>query len=95
MITLFGRYKGKDLKEEFDACNKKEFLVSAFCWCLMLISSVKAYELGNIALVTPLFALTSIINAVLEFLFSHNKNKLFQKLVAAILIIIGVILVKL
>ena len=37
-IKLFGRYKIRDLKEEFEVCNKKEFLLSAFCWCLMLIS---------------------------------------------------------
>jgi drug/metabolite transporter (DMT)-like permease len=94
-IKLFGRYKIRDLKEEFEVCNKKEFLLSAFCWCLMLISSVKAYQLGDVALVAPLFALTSIINAVLEFFMNHNRNRFVQKLIAALLIIIGVVLVKL
>ena len=94
-IKLFGRYKIRDLKEEFEVCNKKEFLLSAFCWCLMLISSVKAYQLGDVALVAPVFALTSIINAVLEFFMNHNRNRFVQKLIAALLIIIGVVLVKL
>ena len=61
----------------------------------MLISSVKAYQLGDVALVAPLFALTSIINAVLEFFMNHNRNRFVQKLIAALLIIIGVVLVKL
>ena len=45
-------------------------------------------------IVAPLFALTSIINAVIEFIFNKNKNKLIQKLISAILLIIGVILVR-
>ena len=43
--------------------------------------------------VASLFALTAILNALVEFIFSHNKNKFIQKVIAATLIIIGVILV--
>lgn len=93
-ITLFGRYKIKDLKEEFSHYNKKYFILSAFTWCLMLISSVKAYQIGNVTIVAPLFALTSILNAIVEYIFHRNKSKFLQKILAAILLIIGVILVK-
>ncbi len=95
LIKLFGRYKLKDLKREFDTYNKKKFLISAFSWCLMLISSVKAYQLGDIAVVAPIFTLTSIMNAVIEFVVFKNKNRIVQKLIAAILLTLGVILVKL
>jgi drug/metabolite transporter (DMT)-like permease len=61
----------------------------------MFISSVKAYQLGSVTMVAPLLALTSIINAIVEFIFKKNKKKLIQKLIAAILLILGVILVKL
>ncbi len=94
LISIVGRYKIKDLKEEFTSYNKKYFLLSAFTWCLMLISSVKAYQLGNVTVVAPLFALSSILNALMEYFVNQNKNKFIQKLVASILIILGVILVK-
>lgn len=93
-IFIFGRHSVKDLKKEFKLYNKKDFLISAFTWCLMLISSVKAYQVGSVMVVAPLFALTSIINAIIEFIFNKNKQKLMQKLIAAILLIIGVILVR-
>lgn len=93
-IFIFGRHSVKELKNEFKLYDKKDFLISAFTWCLMLISSVKAYQVGSIMVVAPLFALTSIINAVIEFIFNKNKKKLAQKLIAAILLIIGVILVR-
>lgn len=93
-IYIFGRHSIKELKEEFINYDKKAFIISGFTWCLMLISSVKAYQLGNVTVVAPLFALTSIFNALIEFIFNKNKSKLIQKLIAAILLIIGVILVK-
>ena len=59
----------------------------------MLNASIRAYQLGNVTVVASLFALTAILNALVEFIFSHNKNKFIQKVIAATLIIIGVILV--
>ena len=93
-IYIFGKYDFKTLKNEYKRYNKKELYISAFTWCLMLISSVKAYQYGSIIVVAPLLALTSILNAMVEFIFNRDKNKFIQKLIAAILIIIGIILIK-
>lgn len=93
-ICLFGRYSMKSLKEEFSSYDKKYFLLSSFTWCLMLLSSVRAYQLGSVTVVAPLFALTSILNVIIEYFLNPNKNRFFQKIVAALLIIVGVVLVK-
>ena len=94
LIFLFERHSIKELKEEFKLYDKRTFLTAAFTWSLMLISSVKAYQLGNVSVVAPLLALTSIFNAFVEFVFNKDKSKLKQKLLAAILLLIGIILVK-
>ncbi len=93
LIFIFGRHKIKDIKEEFKMCKKNDFLIAAFSWALMLNASIRAYQLGSVTVVASLFALTAILNALVEFIFSHNKNKFIQKVIAATLIIIGVILV--
>ncbi len=93
LIFIFGRHRIADIKEEFRLCRKKEFLIAAFSWALMLNASIRAYQLGSVTVVASLFALTAILNALVEFIFNHNKNKFRQKLIAATLIIIGVILV--
>lgn len=94
LIFLSGRYKVKDLVNEFELYDKKYFLLSALTWCLMLIASVKAYEVGDVILVAPLLTLTSILNTIYEFVICKNKNKLVQKIIASILILIGVIIIK-
>ena len=93
LIFVFGRHNIADIKEEFKLCQRKDFIIAAFSWALMLNASIRAYQLGSVTVVASLFALTAILNALVEFIFSHNKNKFIQKVIAATLIIIGVILV--
>ena len=94
LIFIFEKHTIKELKQEFKRYNKKDFLISSFTWCIMLISSVRAYQLGNVSVVAPLLTLTAILNTIYEYFISKNKSKICQKLVAAILIILGVILIK-
>ena len=60
----------------------------------MLISSVRSYQLGNVTLIAPLLTLTSILNTMYEYFVCKNKSKFIQKVIASILIIIGVIIIK-
>lgn len=94
LITLFGKHSIKELKEEFNLYDKKIFLLSAFTWCVMLISSVRAYQLGSVSVVAPLLTLTAIINTIYEFVFSKDKSEFIKKLIIGIIIIIGVLLIK-
>lgn len=94
LIFIFEKHTIKELKKEFKRYNKKDFLISAFMWCVMLISSVRAYQIGNVSVVAPLLTLTAILNTLYEYFISKNRKKVIQKIIAATLIIIGVILIK-
>lgn len=94
VISLVNRIKIKELKKEFNLYNKKLFIFSALMWCLMLISSVKAYELGNVVIVASFLALTSILNSIVELIFNKDRKTFYKKLLIGILIVIGVVLVK-
>ena len=94
LITLFGKHSIKELKEEFNLYDKKRFLLSAFSWCVMLISSVRAYQLGSVSVVAPLLTLTAIINTIYEIIFNKDKSEFIKKLIIGIIIIIGVLLIK-
>lgn len=93
-IKIFGKISFKELKEEFNLYDKKLFLLVSASWCIMLISSVKAYEYGDISVVAPLLTLTTILNAIYEYIIDKDRKDLMYKLFISILIIIGVILIK-
>ena len=94
IIKLFSRLSFKDLEEEFNLYNKPLFVLVSFAWCMMLISSVTAYEYGSISVVAPLLTLTSLTNTIYEFIVDKDKKRFYYKLVISILILIGVILIK-
>lgn len=94
LIFIFGKHSLNELKKEFDSYDKRCFLLAAFTWCLMLIASVRAYQLGNVTLIAPLLTLTSILNTMYEYFVCKNKSKFIQKVIASILIIIGVVIIK-
>lgn len=94
IIKLFSGLSFKDLEEEFNLYNKPLFILVSFAWCMMLISSVKAYEYGSISVVAPLLTLTALTNTIYEFIVDKDKKRFYYKLVISILILIGVILIK-
>lgn len=94
LIFIFGRYNLKKLKKEFSLYDKKLFLLASFSWAVMLISSVRAYQLESVSIVAPLLTLTVILNVIYEFFVNRNRKELITKLLLGTLIVIGVLLVK-
>lgn len=94
IIKVFSKLSIKDLKHEFNLYNKKKFLLVSFSWCIMLISSVKAYEYGDVSVVAPLLTLTIIFNTIYEYFIDKDKKTFYYKLFISLLTILGVILIK-
>lgn len=94
ILTLTTKTTFKMLKDEFNLYDKKKFLLAAFCWSVMLISSVKAYEFGAVSIVAPLLTLTSVLNTIYEFILNKDRKELILKLIVCLIIIFGVVLLK-
>lgn len=95
IISIVKKLSFKKLKDEFMLYKKREFILAGATWCLMLISSVRAYQLQSVTIVAPLFALTALINATVELIFDKDRERFLIKIIAGLLIIAGVILIKL
>lgn len=94
LISIIERIKVSDIKNELVNGNKKAIFITAFSWALSIISSLRAYQLGNVTIVAPLSALTVILNVIFGYLFLKEKNNLLRKIIAAIIVIISIILIK-
>ena len=94
ILFIIGRYKFKDLIDEYNRYNKKLFILSGLTWALMLISSVKAYATGSVVIVAAMLSLTGVINSIIEFIIKRNKKEFLKKVLISILILIGIILIK-
>jgi len=94
LIFVFERIKFSNVKKEWSSGNKKAILLTSLGWGIMLVMQLRAYQLGSVSKVAPLSALTVILNVIFGYIFLKERNKLINKIIAAILIIISVFLIK-
>lgn len=96
LIAIFERIKISDIKTEFKNGNKKAIWITGITWSIGILLQLRAYQLGdNVSVVAPLCALTVISNVIFGYLFLNERDHLLKKIMAAILIIISVVLIKL
>lgn len=94
LLTIFGRIKFTDIKNELQHGNKKVIFITSFSWAITLIAGLRAYQLGKVTLVAPLRSLTAIGNVIVGYFFLNEKDNLLKKVIAAIMIVISVFLIK-
>jgi len=93
-ILIVEKIKFSNIKKEFSKGNKKAILITSLCWGTMIVTQLRAYQLGDVTSVAPLCALTVIGNVIVGYIFLKERNNLFKKIIAAILVIISVLLIK-
>jgi len=94
LIFIFERIKIKKIINEYKNSNKFILFLTSISWMFMMISKLKSYELGRVTVVAPLLSLNVILNIIVSFLLLKEKNNIIKKILASILIIIGIILIK-
>ena len=94
LISIFERISPKDIKEEFVNGNKKAMLLTGTTWGISIVTSLRAYQLGNVTIIAPLCALTVMLNVIVGYLFLKERDHLVRKIISAILSIISIILIK-
>ena len=93
LIIIFERIKIKQLKEELFKGNKLAIIITATSTALVSILQLRAYQLGGVSIIAPLCSLTVILNVIASYILLKEKDNIPKKVVAALLIIIGIILI--
>ncbi len=94
LTFIFEKIHIKDIIIEYKNSSKISIFITSLSWGFMLIFKLLAYNFGEVIIVAPLCSLTVILNIFASFLFLKEKDNLVKKIIASILIIIGIILIK-
>ena len=94
LISIIEKIKISDIKNEFINGNKKAICITGITWSLSILAQLRAYQLGDVSVVAPLCALSVILNVIFGYFFQNEKGNLTKKIIAALLIILGIILIK-
>ena len=93
LIFIFERIKFKDIIGEYKEGNKKAIVVVSILDGVTSLLILRAYQLESVTLIAPLASLKTIINVFVAHLFLKENNSFLKKIVAALIIIIGVTLI--
>lgn len=92
LIGLATKTSIKEARKEFIIGNKKNFVLTGTAWALSFLSTVKAAQLGPIVVVIPLMSLSVLLNVLIARHVHNEKEELGRKIIAALVIIIGLFL---
>jgi len=95
LILLIERVKIKDVIAEFEEGNKKAILTVGLSWGIMIIAMLRAYQYGTVTTIAPLCSLTTILNVFVAYFVLKEKDSIIKKILAAIVVISGILLIKL
>ncbi|NMB91651.1 DMT family transporter [candidate division WWE3 bacterium] len=91
-ILAAERIKPSELLTEYKLSNKKYCWLMSLSWGLLIIFSLRSFQLGKITTIVPLQAVGIFLNVLLSYIFMNEKKDPLKKIVASILIIAGVYL---
>lgn len=94
LIALTEKIKISEMKEELKIANKKVLLITGITWSLSIIAQLRAYQLQKVSIVAPICSLSVILNVIVGYLFLKERDNLPRKIIAAILIVISILLIK-
>lgn len=93
LILIFERIKVKDIILEFKNGNKKAITAITLSWGTMIVAILRAYTLSNVTTIASLSATTTILNVFVAYFFLKEKDSLFKKIIAAIIVVLGIVLI--
>lgn len=93
LIFIVEKVKVKDIINEYKNGDKFNIFITSFSWTFMMIVKIKAYNLGEVVVVAPLCSLAVILSIILGYFFLNEKDNLMRKVIASILILIGIVLI--
>jgi len=82
----------KDIIVEFNTYQKKYYIITGFVFGPMIIFTIRAFQLGQIAFIAPLLATSVLLNVLVASIFYKERTHIFKKIIVAIIIVIGIYL---
>lgn len=80
------------IKQEIQHLNMKFALITGLAWSATIYFLLRAYQTGSVTTIVPLQATTVLWNVLIASILFHERSHLLQKILAAILVILGIIL---
>lgn len=90
VLSLAERIKPAEVLSEFLPDQRKYYLLSGISWGLAIFFSLRSFQFGTVTTISPLQATSTLIAVVIGYIFLRERDDLGKKILAALIIIIGI-----
>jgi drug/metabolite transporter (DMT)-like permease len=92
MIFFSERIKISEVIREYNSKDRKYYLVTGIAWGLMIFFTLRAFQLGSVTTIVTLQATSVLLNVLVAYFLLKENDYKMRKIIAAILVIVGVYL---
>ena len=94
LILLVDKINTSDVLNELKEGNKKAIILVSSSWGIMIIGMLRAYQFGSVTTIAPIASVTTIINVFVAYFYLKEKDSLLKKVLAALIVISGIVLIQ-
>lgn len=81
-----------DVVAEYRGKDRKYYLITGVAWGLVIMFSLRAFQLGKVSTIVPIQAMSVLLNVIVAYLILKERDNLARKIIAACLVIVGIYL---
>ena len=81
-----------DLQKEITSKAQGWYVLTGIGWALWMYFGLRSFQLGDVTTVVPLQSVAVLLNVIAAYIFLNERNAETKKLIAAILVMIGIAL---
>lgn len=81
-----------NIVEEFNSEARKYYLLTGISWGILILFSLRSFQLGEVTTVVPLTGLAVLLNVLVAYVVFHEREDRLKKLLAALIVVAGVII---
>lgn len=89
-ITTFERHTPRVIMDEFNHNKRRFFIITGCMWTLAIFFSLRSFQFGSVTTIVPLQATAVLFNVIASYFLLRERGHGVRKIIAAILVIIGV-----
>ncbi len=90
LIMISERIHIYEVINEYTLGDKKSYHLAGGAWGVAIMSSLRSYQYGSVSTIAPLQSVAVLLNVIVAYWLLNENKKLSSKLIAALLIILGV-----
>lgn len=90
LIYIVEKHSVEEIAEEYNSKRKNYYLITGISWGALIFFIIRAFQTSEVIFIAPLLATSVLLNVLVASILHKERTNLSRKIIAAIMVILGV-----